>query len=134
MTRLVMSAEKYNYLVENIDFLDFILVEQIRDKGEERFDVNAFASFLTTSIYTKDGEIDIDLSNKHEIMKKELEILKQNFNGFETDESTDKITHFLNHLMGSLDLQYEENARMIPILLEYVEYHKSLQEEDKKVR
>lgn len=131
MKRLCFSTAKYQYLVENIDFLDLILTEQVTEKTDQKIDVNAFAEFLTTSIYNKKGEVELNVFLKQEKLKKELALLQENLNDFENKEEDDKVIHFLNHLMGSLNLESEEVLRMIPVLLEYVEYHKVVKEDEK---
>ncbi len=133
MKRLRFSTSKYEYLVNNIDFLDFILTEQIREGKEEIIDMYAFAEFLTTSIYNENNEVDIVIYGNQESFKKELEILRGNLKEFENKDENDKVIHLLNHLIGSLDLELSDSLRILQILLEYIEYHKLIQK-TRKIR
>jgi hypothetical protein len=45
-----------------------------------------------------------------------------------------KVLHFLNQLIGSLNVEVLEDKLMLATLLDYVEYHKSLKDEKAKQR
>ncbi len=138
MAKYAMSPEKYEYLVENIDLLDLLLTEQIHKDMDIKIQPSDFAEFLTKSIFRMDkkgyGSIDENLFLWQQEFRQSLSFLEQNLNKTEDKGTQDKVLHFLNHLMGSLDMTMEENQRMLPILLEYVEYHKTLKQDHTKTR
>jgi hypothetical protein len=76
MTRYMMSLEKYQYLLDEIDFLDFIFTEQKRKNSDTKINPTDMARFLTNSVILYDTEgnryVDQTLYKNQEEYKKEL--------------------------------------------------------------
>lgn len=127
MAKLGMSLIKYDFIMENIDFLDFVLTEQVREKTDSNnkmIDIKELSDYLTISV-DKENKKDIGEYIDQQTLKQELLSLKNNIN-FPIGDTDEKFVHFFNQLMGHLDFTNEEEKEKIPVLLKYIEYHESV--------
>lgn len=125
MTKLTMSPAKYNYISENIDFLYGLLDEQIKDNNFTGLNIKEMIIFLTTFPMQEDTD-DLLIYKEQENFKEELELLRQNMEVKELRRE-DKVANFFERLMGAIDFNDEDQVRRIPVLLEYIRYHKEIE-------